>query len=50
LEPEKKIKCNRCDKEGQAEHPCPYAIEMAEDFDTLCTCCEECETECALEV
>lgn len=32
------------------EHPCPFRIEINDDFETLCTCCAACEGDCAMEV
>lgn len=28
-------------------HTCPYAEEINDDHETLCTCCSECQRECA---
>lgn len=42
--------CYGCENEGTPPHPCPYKVEIHDDYDTLCTCCEECEHECAWEV
>lgn len=31
-------------------HPCPYKIEMGDDYETTCHCCASCEGECAMNV
>ena len=31
-------------------HPCPYQEEIHGDGKTLCTCCDECMTQCAMEI
>lgn len=41
---EKKCKCGN---KATAPHPCPYMSDVHNDNETLCTCCEECEQECA---
>jgi hypothetical protein len=33
--------------EEQEPHVCPYASEINNDDETLCTCCEKCEQQCA---
>jgi hypothetical protein len=44
-------KCERCEKhDAQDPHPCPYNVEMNEDEDTLCDCCEDCEYECVQDI
>jgi len=42
-----KRNCNNPDTEP---HLCPYRQEVADDNETLCTCCSECEHECELEI
>ena len=36
--------------EACAPHTCPYAEEIAGDYETLCTCCDECETQCCQDI
>lgn len=31
-------------------HPCPFQMEVLNDYDTLCDCNEEQEYECAMDV
>lgn len=47
-----KLNLCRCDKNPQAEpHQCPYACEINDDCDDgYCTCCEECEYECCMNI
>ena len=42
----------RCDgkHEAQTLHTCPFLHDVRDDEETLCDCCEECETECGQEI
>ena len=31
-------------------HPCPFAADVYDDKEYLCTCCEECTYECAQDI
>jgi hypothetical protein len=31
-------------------HTCPYAEEIGGDSETLCTCCDACTYECAMNI
>jgi hypothetical protein len=42
--------CPKCDNPAMGTHLCPYKKEIYDDYDTLCTCCEECEDNCRLDV
>jgi len=42
--------CERCKGAGCDPHLCPYASEINDDHETLCTCCEDCEHECAMDI
>jgi hypothetical protein len=51
-EPEKKEKLMRvgcCAHEVCEPHTCPYVEEIYGD-ESLCTCCERCESECAADI
>lgn len=37
----------QCPNPAAAPHQCPYLVEIDEDRETLCTCCKDCERECA---
>lgn len=37
-----KDECKQCGGIGIAPHTCPYAEDIKGDYDTLCTCCEDC--------
>lgn len=40
-----------CDCDDQREpHTCPYDEELNGDYETLCTCCTECEQQCIEDV
>lgn len=40
----------RCRNDAESPHPCPYAEEIYDDSESLCTCCNECSHECAMDV
>lgn len=43
--------CERCHKhEAQDEHTCPYQEEINDDKEYTCTCCKECEEDCAMDI
>ena len=43
--------CGRCGAEGRIEdHPCPYQTEINGDFGFQCNCCDECRTDCIMEI
>lgn len=31
-------------------HPCPYLTDVYQDPDALCTCCDDCWTQCAQDI
>ena len=40
-----------CDNENTPEpHSCPYEEDINENYDEVCTCCVECQGDCALEI
>lgn len=39
-----------CDTEETQEHTCPFAEEIHDDTESTCTCCAECEYECAMAI
>jgi hypothetical protein len=41
-------KCS-CGNDAEEEHTCPYAEELHGD-ETLCTCCYECQHQCAMDI
>lgn len=44
-------KCERCQSAPAVEpHPCPFAADVHDDSETLCTCCPACEHECAMDI
>lgn len=39
-----------CDEMGPYdEHTCPFAEVIHGDYESLCTCCPECEYQCAMD-
>ncbi len=43
--------CERCKAlPAQEPHTCPYAEDIHNDSKTLCTCCTNCEHECAMDI
>jgi len=42
--------CETCGKRpAQEPHECPYKAEVNDDHE-LCTCCEDCEAKCAMDI
>lgn len=39
-----------CSNEPTELHACPFRVEINDDRETQCTCCESCTYECAMEV
>jgi len=39
-----------CSHETLKPHSCPYGEDIHGDYDTLCTCCEYCQGECANDI
>jgi len=37
----------RCGQPGEFDHPCPYSEDINNDSETLCNCCEHCQSQCA---
>lgn len=38
----------KCGKNPASEpHPCPYQIDINDNYESTCTCCAECEQNCA---
>lgn len=35
---------------AEEPHICPYASDIHGDFETLCTCCELCQRQCAMDI
>lgn len=43
--------CEHCHKnDAEADHTCPYAADIHDDYETLCNCCEDCQYECAQDI
>lgn len=43
--------CSRCGSPSQGLHSCPYASEIrGEDDEEYCNCCEECASECRMDI
>ena len=40
----------KCGEEAAEEHTCPFASDVWGDDATLCTCCEECSYQCAMDI
>lgn len=39
-----------CSHEKDEPHTCPFAEEIHGDNETLCTCCDECTYQCAMDI
>lgn len=49
----KSLICGVCGEEQESpiqEHPCPFRSDVNNDRETMCTCCEKCENECAMDI
>ena len=43
--------CERCKlSEARHWHLCPYKMEINDDHESTCNCCDECTSECAMDV
>lgn len=40
----------KCGRPGVAPHSCPYREGLFGDYDTLCNCCEDCESQCCEDI
>ena len=40
----------RCHHRQREPHTCPYKEEISDNSESICTCCEECTTECAQDI
>ena len=39
--------CPQCGiNPAQAPHTCPFLVEIDDNYDDLCTCCKDCESDC----
>ncbi len=47
-EDEEDKKCT-CAEETE-DHTCPYQEEINEDYESMCSCCEECEYQCSMDI
>jgi len=46
-----KDKCERCESaEDLPLHTCPYAVDIHDDYESKCNCCEACQYQCAMSV
>jgi len=41
-------KCKRNEKESP--HTCPYQVDVNNDREFTCNCCNKCEHECAMDI
>ena len=39
-----------CTGEATDPHTCPYKEDINDDHETLCTCCENCQNGCAMDI
>ena len=47
-----KCEGGHCKGKNDAEEPhtCPYAEDINDDHESLCTCCNDCAHECAMDI
>ncbi len=36
----------QCPNPETEPHPCPFRVEVNGDYESLCTCCHDCECNC----
>jgi hypothetical protein len=49
---EDEFRCT-CDEMGEFDkdwHTCPYSEEINNDYETLCSCCSYCQSQCAWDI
>lgn len=39
-----------CECPSDDEHTCPFAEEINGDYESLCTCCDDCTDQCAQDI
>lgn len=39
-------RCGHCDNPGKPEHQCPYAIDIFNNPEKMCNCCDDCTQAC----
>lgn len=39
-----------CETEEIEAHTCPYAEEIADDYESMCNCCAHCYGECCMDI
>ena len=47
---EEKEEMKNCGHTKEKPHSCPYGEDIYDDFETLCTCCADCEEQCAMDI
>ena len=35
-----------CGNDAEEPHVCPYNVEINDDEETLCNCCDDCKQDC----
>lgn len=48
--PAKREKCDRCRKDSDGIHSCPYAEEISDNYAKSCNCCKACTYECLMDI
>lgn len=44
-------KCQQCNiNEGKELHTCPFESEINDNEEIKCNCCDDCTTDCAMEI
>jgi hypothetical protein len=46
----KYFECDKCHKQGESIHGCPYAEEIHNDYKARCNCCRKCQYDCAMDI
>ena len=48
--PEEAELCKCGENPATEPHPCPFNEDLHGDSETLCTCCEDCRYQCAMDI
>lgn len=41
---------SNCGNEARELHNCPYQVDINNDLEFLCNCCEDCQHKCIMEI
>lgn len=50
MEEQNKDQCRCGEMSSEDEHLCPYKEDVNNDSETLCSCCDYCTQQCAMDI